>query len=195
MTGRRTLVLGAIAGVALVVAAIGLHQTAADRPAVSTLTVSSPAPDRQSAATTATEFLTSIDLEVLLDDRKRNRVLARFAAPSALAAMRRMYTAEKRRVIASYRERPRFSRAALAGYRLDEFTSSDAVVSIWAATIGGSGSFRPVAGWSTTTVVLIWDSGSWKVSDVRDEPGPSPEWPIETLAAEGRGFKEYRSAP
>lgn len=146
MTGRRTLVLGAIAGVALVVAAIGLHQTAADRPAVSTITVASPAPDRQSAATTATEFPTSIDLEVLLDDRKRNRVLARFAAPSALAAMRRMYTAEKRRVIASYRKRPRFSRAALAGFRVDELTDSNAVVSIWAATIGGSGSFRPVAG-------------------------------------------------
>lgn len=194
MTTRRLLAL-ALVGIALLVAALGLRPATADRPSVSHAAVLSPVADRRSAVVTATDFLTSIDLEVLLDDARRNRVLARFGAPAALRVLRQKYAAEKRRVSASYRARPRFVRAALAGFRVDEFVPPEAIVSIWAATIGGSGSFPPAAGWSTTTVVLSWDDGRWTVSDVRDEPGPSPDWPIETLASEGRGFEEYRLAP
>jgi hypothetical protein len=193
MTGHRA--LAALAVAAVLVAVIGLRQATADRSASSRSAAPSAAPNRDSAVAAATNFLLSIDLDVLLDDRRRNRVLARFGAPTALRELRRMYAAEKRRVSASYRERPRFARAALVGYRVDEFAQSDARVSIWAATVGGSGSFAPVTGWSTTTVTLVWKTGSWKVSDVRDEPGPSPDWPIETLASEGRRFQEYRYAP
>jgi hypothetical protein len=155
----------------------------------------SESPDRRSAVVTATEFLTAIDLAVLLDDDRRDRVLARFATPAALDALRRTFAAEKRRVIASYRKPPRLARAALAGYRVEKLTESEAGVSIWAATIGGSGGFPPAAGWSTTTVKLSWDGERWKVSDVHDEPGPSAEWPIEALAQEVRAFEEYRHAP
>ena len=33
------------------------------------------------------------------------------------------------------------------------------------------------------------------VTDVRHEAGPSSDWPVKTLAAEGKRFREYRHAP
>ena len=114
---------------------------------------------------TATAFVTALDLEVLLDDERRERIIARFAAPATREDLSETYAAEKRRVIGSYRASPRFARAALAGYRVDEFSPTQASVSIWAATIGGSGTFPPSAGWSTTTVRLTRVAKAWKVTD------------------------------
>jgi hypothetical protein len=197
MTKRRVIafVCAAVACLAVLISSIGLHDTTGDRPGVQDAHAASAATPREAAVATATAFLTSIDLEVLLDDRRRERVLERFAAPSALPELQRMYAAERRRVARSYRSAPRFARAALAGFRVDQLTSSRASISIWAATIGGSGSFEPAAGWSTTTVVLSKDRGDWQVSGVREQSGPSPDWPIDTLASEGRDFQEYRYAP
>lgn len=197
MTRRGVIALGcaAAACIAVLVSQIAPHDATGDRPVVRQVRAASAASPREAAVETATAFLTSIDLEVLLDHRRRERVLERFAAPAALAELQRMYAAERRRVARSYRSEPRFARAALAGFRVDQLTSSRATVSIWAATIGGSGTFEPAAGWSTTTVALTEGDGRWRVSGVREQPGPSPDWPIETLAGEGSEFEEYRYAP
>jgi hypothetical protein len=187
--------VGAFVFAAVVVALLGMRQAAGGETRAPKPVPAEPTPTKRGAVVAATEFLSSIDLAVLLDDRRRVRVIDRFALPSARAALEKLYAAEKRRVEASYRQPPRFARAALAGYRIDEFVSTDATVSVWAASIGGSGGFPPVAGWSTTTISLTWRQDRWRVTDVRDEIGPSPDWPIQTLVTEARGFKEYRHAP
>jgi hypothetical protein len=199
MTGRARLglILATVSVAAITASFLGFRQAAGDEPPAPHVSgrLPSPTPSKRAAVITATELLSSLDLPVLLDDRRRRRVIDRYAARSSRHALQRLYAAEKQRVSDSYRRPPRFARAALAGYRVDEFTPSASTVSIWAATIGGSGSYPPTAGWSTTTVTLTWDRSRWRVSDVRDEPGPAPDWPIETLSSEARGFKEYRHAP
>lgn len=192
---RVALVIAVLAGTAILVAALGVGQTIGGSPRTDDAPPPDLRPTKRAAVVVATAFLTSIDLDVLLDEQRRNRVVDHFAAPESRMALRRLYAAERRRVGSSYRERPRFVRAALAGYRVDELTPKSASISIWAATIGGSGSFAPTAGWSTTTVVLAWDADRWRVTSVHDEAGPSPEWPISTLASEGGGFEEYTHAP
>ncbi len=194
---RRGLLLAIVALAVIGVSVIGLRQAAGDQsPATGAEPVpTAAAPTKRAAVIAATELLSSIDLAVLLDDQRRRRIVERYAARSSRDALQQLYAAEKRRVAASYQRPPRFARAALAGYRVDEFTPSESTVSIWAATIGGSGEYPPTAGWSTTTVALTWEQGRWRVTDVRDEPGPAPEWPIETLANEAQRFEEYRHAP
>jgi hypothetical protein len=152
-------------------------------------------PTKVGAVNAATDFLSAVDLQVLLDDRERERVIRRAAAPEARTELSQVYAEEKRRVAASYRRAPRFARAALAGYRIDEFAVPAATVSIWAAAIGGSGSYAPTTGWSTTTVTLSWIGGRWMVTGVEDSPGPASDWPVATLATEGRRFREYRHVP
>ncbi len=193
---RRGLLIAAVAIAAIALPVIGLRQAAGGQPpSEASVRPTSQAQSKRTAVIVATDLLSSIDLAVLLDDRLRRRVIDRFAARSSRDALQQLYASEKKRVAASYQRPPRFARAALAGYRVDEFTPSGSTVSIWAATIGGSGKYPPTAGWSTTTVTLTWEQGRWRVTDVRDEPGPAPEWPIATLSSEAQGFREYRHAP
>lgn len=192
--------LSALAVLAIVVAFVGLSRAASDEasPASRIVHPQLPAPQeptRSAAVAAATEFLMALNLETLLDGTKRRQLISEVAAPDARTALQRLYQRERDRVAESYRERPRFARAALLGYRIDEFGASQATVSIWAATIGGSGSFPPATGWSTSTVTLSWSDAGWRIARVDETPGPSARWPIASLASEGRTFQEFRHAP
>ena len=199
MTRRRLAVtfLCVLAVAAAIAGFVGLRETATSTESARPIPVDAepPRPTRVAAVRAATDFLTALDLARLLDDHQRRRWIRAAAAPGARASLQLLYAEEKHRVAASYRAGPRFARAALAGYRIDEFAPPGATVSIWAATLGGSGSYAPTAGWSTTTVSLAWKQSSWKVTDVRSSAGPGPDWPSATLAVEGSRFQEYRHAP
>jgi hypothetical protein len=192
--------LCAVAVLAIIVAGVGLSGAAREQASPASRVANSAEPTRQAptrrdAVAAATDFLVALDLETLLDDSRRRRVINAVAAPHARASLQHLYKRERDRVAKSYRRRPRFARAALLGYRVDGFTGSQATVSIWAATIGGSGSFAPATGWSTTTVTLSWSDTGWRISGVDETPGPSARWPTASLASEGRTFTEYRHAP
>ena len=153
-----------------------------------------PRPEAE-AVRAAADFLAAMNLETVLNDRARRRLIRASSSPADAARLERIYAAEKDRVSRSYRRGPRFARAALAGYRIDVITENDAAVAIWAAAIGGSRTYEPATAWSTTVVRLRRSDDRWTVRDVRHEAGPSTDWPIRSLAAEGRRFKEFRVAP
>jgi hypothetical protein len=152
-------------------------------------------PTERGAVQTATAFLSSMTLTTLLDPRRRRSILAVYAEPSARPGLEQLYDREHDRVASSYRRPPRVARAALLGYRVDDFNPRVATVSLWAATIGGSGSYAPTTGWSTTTVDLAWSTKGWRVTGVKDEPGPSADWPIGSLASEAKTFRPFDHAP
>lgn len=152
-------------------------------------------PTKRDAVRTASSFLSAMTLETLLDARRRQSVVAVYAEPSARPALEQLYEREQARVATSYRRPPRVARAALLGYRLDGFSQRAATVSVWAASIGGSGSYAPTAGWSTIIVDLAWTESGWRITGVDENPGPSGEWPIKSLASEARTFRPFRYAP
>ena len=152
-------------------------------------------PTERSAVETATAFLSSMTLDVLLDVERRRSVLTLYAESSARRALERLYARENDRVASSYRRPPRVARAALLGYRIDGFDRRAATVSLWAASIGGSGNYEPSTGWSTTTVDLVWSERRWRITGVKEEPGPSSDWPIESLANETKTFRAFHYAP
>jgi len=152
-------------------------------------------PTADAAVDAAAGFLSSMTLDTLLSRARRQSVLAVYADPSARPGLEQLYARERRRVAASYRQGPRVARAALLGYRVDGLSSSAATVSLWAATIGGSGSYGPTTGWTTIIVDLTWTARGWRVSAVDERPGPSGEWPIESLASEAKTFRAFRYAP
>ena len=195
---RRWLVrlLVPLSAIALAVGAVGFGRNAEiSERAPEPLRPAPARPTAQTAVTEATAFLSTLDLRTLLDAKRRRRAVAAAAAPEARKALLSLYDAEAVRVARSYRRPPRFSRAALAGYRVIASSKRVATVAIWAAVIGGSGDRPPADGWSTTIVSLRWLGERWGVTDVKHEDGPSADWPVSTLAAEGTRFREYRHAP
>jgi hypothetical protein len=192
--------LVAAALAALVIAALGLRQAAGNERAAPTPTPTvSVAPadghTREGAVRAATAFLAALDLDTILDDARRRRLITSSASPESRATLQRLYERERDRVRESYRRRPRVARAAMLGYRVDDYSRARATVAIWAATIGGSGDFEPTTGWITTVVKLDWSDSRWAVASVAESQGPSAEWPVAELARAARSFTEYRNAP
>ena len=90
---------------------------------------------------------------------------------------------------------------APAGYRIDHFVEGDeATVSVWAAGFMIAGQAPIPAGWTTTTVDLVWADGDWKLAGLRSTDGPEPPHPgeagavVQTIEQVGR-FEPYRHLP
>jgi hypothetical protein len=191
------MVLAVVCAVAAVLA-VGASRGGGAQPHRTTLTppaAHAVAPSRSDAVRTAAGFLSAMTLHTLLNAKRRDSVLAIYADPSSRPALTRVYEDERTRVAASYRRGPRVARAALVGYRVDGFSAHEATVSVWAASIGGSGTYRPTTGWSTITVDLLWSKRGWRVTNVEEKPGPSDDWPIGSLASEAKTFHAFRNVP
>lgn len=197
MTRRVVAAVAVVAGLIVIWTAVvgDARSTRTNAPVVVRAATSEPTPTRGDAVRTAAGFLSSMTLEALLDVTKRRSLIATYAKPSARPALDELYARERARVVASYRRPPRIARAGLVGYRVDGFSRQSATVSLWAASIGGSGNYRPVTGWSTTTVGLVWTAHGWRITGVSEKPGPSADWPIESLASEAKTFRSFRHAP
>jgi hypothetical protein len=152
-------------------------------------------PSKTDAISLTANFLSAMNLRTLLSTRRRHSVLAVYADPAARPSLERLYDREYARVEASYSRPPRVARAALLGYRVDGLAGQVATISVWAASIGGSADYAPTSGWWTTTVDLAWTNQGWRVAGVKQEPGPSDDWPIGSLASEARTFHPFRNVP
>ena len=60
--------------------------------------------------------------------------------------------------------------------RLDSFSEERAVVSVWIVRIlSADGVAVPQSGWRTLTFELSWDTDDWRVADVTETEGPTPQ--------------------
>lgn len=70
------------------------------------------------------------------------------------------------------------ARTVPVGVTVQSYSSTQAVVDVWAVTIiglVGEGSTRPISeAWNTATVTLRWADGDWKWVSVTQRDGPTP---------------------
>ncbi|HTO01240.1 MAG TPA: hypothetical protein VL068_11250 [Microthrixaceae bacterium] len=60
-------------------------------------------------------------------------------------------------------------------WRVEQFSETDARVSVWTVTIlSAAGVAVPQSEFLTVTLDLAWVQGNWRVDGVRDTPGPTP---------------------
>jgi hypothetical protein len=60
--------------------------------------------------------------------------------------------------------------------KVDSYRASRAVVRVWTVRIlSADGVAVPQSGWSTLSFELVWDSDDWRVADVAEADGPSPQ--------------------
>jgi hypothetical protein len=96
----------------------------------------------------------------------------------------------------------RYEQAALA-YRVDAFQLDRANVSVWSVgVLSRTGVAPPQAGWTTSSIDLVWERGDWRVWSESITPGPAPilnnstaPATAEVLATDLAGFAEYGSRP
>jgi hypothetical protein len=152
-------------------------------------------PSRRGAVRAATRFLESLSLDVLLDERRRHRLVTSMSAPAARPVLLRLYAAEHRRVANDYSGGVRVARAALLGYRVEDFSDGRASVAIWSVALGVSDVRAAGIGWSTTTVRVVWRRSRWLIAGVSQVAGPSPATTLELLEPAAASFTEYRHVP
>jgi hypothetical protein len=143
----------------------------------------------------ATRFLVDLSLPVMLDARRRDAVIARYAATRALRPMQKEYANEAARLRAALTAQPRLARTALLGHREARLRSGDTTVDIWAVTIGGAGDSPVSIGWRLLRVHTVLERGVWKVESVRERPAPPMQGTASALARSAMDLKEYRLAP
>jgi hypothetical protein len=89
----------------------------------------------------------------------------------------------------------------LLGYRVAAYSPSRARVALWNFGVMSSAFGVVPPDYSTTTCVLRWAGGDWKLSDARVSAGPTPPSAATTrvraleFAAAARRFTPYRDVP
>lgn len=154
-----------------------------------------PAQDAAAPALVATRFLTALSLAVVENARRRQEVIARFAAPANRRELEDQYAAEAERVETSFAARPRVSRTGLLGFRQQRAGANSARVDVWAVSLGAAGHAPVAVGWQVIRVTLARTRGVWRVARVEEKPAPDVGADGTTFAAATAGFKEYHVAP
>lgn len=135
---------------------------------------------RAGAVAAATQYVTLLSGDVVLDKRRVRSVLTAIVAPGALAGLEYAYeqgVALARRGLGldgSSSPTVVFRSGAL-GYRVDSYSDSQAAVSVWSVGLAGSSTtVAPAQSWSTTIATLSWTEGDWKIESLQTTPGPTP---------------------
>jgi hypothetical protein len=149
--------------------------------------------------------VSALDGAALLDRRRVRALVASLASSGSRARLTAAYDraatdARARLGVDTVPPPVVFVRAFPVGYRIDAFTPRRATVSVWRVGIIGSGAtVPPQQSWRTETVLLVWQSGRWKIEGFASEPGPTP--PLGStpstaadLFASVPLFKEFTSA-
>src|SRR5829696_7858695 len=92
-------------------------------------------------------------------------------------------------------------RTSLLGYRVDQYTPTQAQIALWAVVLyGNDGGLAPQALYATSTLRLRW-AGDWKLLEASTVPGPVPVHgqatpsPAQELVDAAEDFKEFGYAP
>lgn len=135
---------------------------------------------REGATTAATAYVSALSGQALLDRDRLQRIVERIASRRARAELVSAYAtaaSETRRrlgVDASPTSSV-FLRVAPVGFRVAAFSDNGASVMVWRVGIVASGAtVQPQQVWTTETVGLVWEDDTWKVTDLRSVPGPTP---------------------
>ena len=60
-------------------------------------------------------------------------------------------------------------------WRVETYSDHEARVAVWVmTTLAGRDLSAPQAEWMTVTVDLEWVEGDWRITAIRDRPGPTP---------------------
>ncbi len=86
-------------------------------------------------------------------------------------------------------------------FQVDSYDGQHAAVSVWAVwLLAESGILPPQQHWLTSTMLLEWIGGDWKVTAAGSRPGPVPSPPQQVLAPSTplpdtlTQYREYRHA-
>lgn len=69
---------------------------------------------------------------------------------------------------------PAFVRGWQVGWRVDSYSTTSARVAVWTMGLVEAASEVLAPYWSTSVCTLAWSHGSWRVSEARTTPGPTP---------------------
>jgi hypothetical protein len=144
----------------------------------------------------------------LADGDRRHRALTAMAAPEALVGLQTAQDGVAAGVArgpfgASLNRRGVRSmlRTSLLGYRVDQYTPTQAQIALWAVVLyGNDGGLAPQALYATSTLRLRW-AGDWKLLEASTVPGPVPVHgqatpsPAQELVDAAEDFKEFGYAP
>lgn len=144
----------------------------------------------------------------LADGDRRHRALTAMAAPEALVGLQTAQDGVAAGVArgpfgASLNRRGVRSmlRTSLLGYRVDQYTPTEAQIALWAVVLyGNDGGLAPQALYATSTLRLRW-AGDWKLLEASTVPGPVPVHgqatpsPAQELVDAAEAFKEFGYAP
>ena len=189
MTRRHALIV--VAAIAAIIGFVGLVVRGND-PAEPRRHTHSYRSSRQAAVRVAARFLSGMDAATLLDDDARRTFVARWASRRTEPALQRLYDGEASRMAPL---EGGYSRAAMVGYRVDRLAKTVADVTLWGVSLASVGDLPAAVGWRTLTVHLVVENGAWRIADVREVPGPSPESKPAALRRGARRFEEFRVAP
>jgi hypothetical protein len=168
---------------------------------------------RQGAVAAAANYARVLSSSLIMETTRRRLAIDTLAAPDARARLQRTFD----QVVVSLRKGFGVTGAAddgtqvllrttPVGWRMDSYSRGTARVAIWVTSVAGSlgGAQGPVPvreGWGTTTIVLRWVEGDWKLLDSKTTDGPLPIADVAppTAAAElilqADEFKEFTYAP
>ena len=132
---------------------------------------------RLAVVTAAVDFVCSgqalLDVDPLTAEEMIS-VKASVAAADDLAASTLTGRREVRSVLAEGSGPVTFRQAALA-WRVESLTAADARVAVWnVGVLSREGVAPPQAGWSITTIDLVWERDAWRVTAEAVVPGPAP---------------------
>lgn len=135
---------------------------------------------REGATAAATAYVSALSGQALLDRDRLRGIVERIASKGSRAELVSAYstaaTETRRRLgVEASPTSAVFLRVAPVGFRVAAFTDNDASVLVWRVGIVASGAtVQPQQVWTTETVGLVWEDDTWKVSDLRSAPGPTP---------------------
>jgi hypothetical protein len=132
------------------------------------------------AASATVNYLDALAGPQLLDPSTYDALLRRMTTEDGFAQLKRQADAGRPQALQNLgvggSPAPQLIvRSAPLGYRVDAYSPQQATVSIWSVGIVGSSTTRPPdASWSTTTIIVNWQQGDWRMSGYRTAAGPVP---------------------
>ena len=152
-------------------------------------------PTKASALAAASRWLSfNQSRRELLDPAHRHETVRRFVARDARQRIARRLDQAAAQLRTELTGPTATVRDAPIGYRLASFTPQEATVQTWEAVVRGGLNAPPRALLTTSTILLVWESG-WRVQDVDIRVEPPAEWRASDLAAADQSYTSFRHVP